>query len=214
LREKTLAELKQLDVGYGYTADGGRTFPLRGKGVGLMPSLGEVVSTFPGRRLMLQLKHGPEDMPEKLVRYLEAHKADFRNLRFFGDDAAIAALRRARPDVNGWGQREAGKCTAAYIALGWSGYLPASCRGKTMLVPLAQSWLLPGWPNRFAARMRAGGVTMLAIGGADSIKATGFWRVDTAEDLARLPPGLPAEIWTDHVEVTGPLLRQRADASR
>jgi hypothetical protein len=31
VRAATMAELKQLDPGYGYTADGGKTFPLRGK---------------------------------------------------------------------------------------------------------------------------------------------------------------------------------------
>ena len=46
-REQTMASLKRLDIGYGYTADGGRTFPFRGKGVGLMPTLGEVLSAFP-----------------------------------------------------------------------------------------------------------------------------------------------------------------------
>ena len=45
----SLAELKALDIGYGYTADGGKTFPFRGKGVGLMPSLDEVLATFPDR---------------------------------------------------------------------------------------------------------------------------------------------------------------------
>ena len=34
-RDHAMADLKRLDVGYGYTADGGKTFPLRGKGVGL-----------------------------------------------------------------------------------------------------------------------------------------------------------------------------------
>ncbi len=38
-REHTMAELKELDIGYGYTADEGKTYPFRGKGVGLMPSL-------------------------------------------------------------------------------------------------------------------------------------------------------------------------------
>ena len=28
-----MQQLKQLDVGYGYTADGGKTFPFRSKGV-------------------------------------------------------------------------------------------------------------------------------------------------------------------------------------
>ena len=41
-REKTMEELKKLDIGYGYTADGGKTYPFRGKGVGLTPTLDEV----------------------------------------------------------------------------------------------------------------------------------------------------------------------------
>jgi glycerophosphoryl diester phosphodiesterase len=50
-REHSMPELKKLDIGYGYTADGGRTYPFRGQGVGLMPSLDEVLSAFPGRSL-------------------------------------------------------------------------------------------------------------------------------------------------------------------
>ncbi|MGO4836951.1 glycerophosphodiester phosphodiesterase family protein, partial [Rhizobiaceae sp. 2RAB30] len=46
-REHSMAELKKLDIGYGYTMDGGKTFPFRGQGVGLMPTLDEVLSTFP-----------------------------------------------------------------------------------------------------------------------------------------------------------------------
>jgi len=35
--DHTLAELKKLDVRYGYTPDGGKTYPLRGSGMGMMP---------------------------------------------------------------------------------------------------------------------------------------------------------------------------------
>src|SRR5688572_8324764 len=49
-RSHDMAYLKSLDVGYGYTADGGQTFPFRGKGVGLMPELGAVFSAFPDGR--------------------------------------------------------------------------------------------------------------------------------------------------------------------
>ena len=38
VRKRTLADLKALDIGYGYTADGGKTFPLRGRGIGAMPT--------------------------------------------------------------------------------------------------------------------------------------------------------------------------------
>ena len=39
--------LKSLDAGYGYSADGGRTFPFRGKGVGAIPTLAEAVRALP-----------------------------------------------------------------------------------------------------------------------------------------------------------------------
>ena len=37
IRDYTMQELKALDVGYGYTADDGETYPFRGKGIGFMP---------------------------------------------------------------------------------------------------------------------------------------------------------------------------------
>jgi glycerophosphoryl diester phosphodiesterase len=55
-RDQTLAYLQSLDLGHGYTADGGRTFPLRGRGVGMMPSIDEVLSAFPNQRLLIDQK--------------------------------------------------------------------------------------------------------------------------------------------------------------
>jgi glycerophosphoryl diester phosphodiesterase len=77
-------------------------------------------------------------------------------------------------------------------------------------VSLAQTGLAWGWPNRFVQRMAANHVEILVIGGIDSIKSTGFWRVDSDRDLARLPVGVPAQVWTDHVEIVGPIMRRRA----
>jgi glycerophosphoryl diester phosphodiesterase len=55
-RDKTVAELKALDIGYGYTADGGKTFPFRGKGVGMMPTLEEVLVQFPRTDFLINFK--------------------------------------------------------------------------------------------------------------------------------------------------------------
>ncbi len=46
-RDHTFDELSKLDVGYGYTADNGKTFPFRGKRIGLMPELDEVLEKRP-----------------------------------------------------------------------------------------------------------------------------------------------------------------------
>src|SRR5690606_33743716 len=55
-RSHTMAELRALDIGYGYTADGGATFPFRGKGIGAMPELGEVLSAMPERQVLINFK--------------------------------------------------------------------------------------------------------------------------------------------------------------
>ncbi|MGL4791447.1 MAG: glycerophosphodiester phosphodiesterase family protein, partial [Anaerotignaceae bacterium] len=42
ISDYTMEELKALDIGYGYTADGGKSYPFRNRGYGLMPELKEV----------------------------------------------------------------------------------------------------------------------------------------------------------------------------
>ena len=56
VREQTTEYLKSLDIGYGYTADNGKTYPFRGKFVGEMPTLGEVLTSFPNTRFLINIK--------------------------------------------------------------------------------------------------------------------------------------------------------------
>src|SRR4051812_10923651 len=72
-REQSMAALKKLDIGYGYTADGGRTFPFRGKGVGMVPSFDEVLRAFPGRRFLVNFKSADPHEGELMAAWLNAH---------------------------------------------------------------------------------------------------------------------------------------------
>lgn len=51
----TLKEIKELDAGYKWTADGGRTFPFRGKGI-TVPTLEEVFTALPNIRINIDMK--------------------------------------------------------------------------------------------------------------------------------------------------------------
>jgi glycerophosphoryl diester phosphodiesterase len=51
----TLKELKSFDAGYNWTADGGRTFPFRGKGI-TVPALEEVFTALPNTRMNIDMK--------------------------------------------------------------------------------------------------------------------------------------------------------------
>ena len=72
-RSHDLAYLKTLDVGYGYTADGGETYPFRGKGVGLMPSFDEVMAAFPDKKFLVNYKSNEEREGDMLAAMVAEH---------------------------------------------------------------------------------------------------------------------------------------------
>ena len=55
-QDQTSDYLKSLDIGYGYTADNGKTYPFRGQFVGAMPTLGEVLTAFPETSLFVNIQ--------------------------------------------------------------------------------------------------------------------------------------------------------------
>lgn len=89
-----MAELKALDIGYGYTADDGATFPFRGKGVGLMPSIEEVFAAFPDKELLIHNKDGDIETMELLWNYLKDMPPNrLQQITVYGDDLPIEYLR-------------------------------------------------------------------------------------------------------------------------
>lgn len=68
--KQDMATLKALDIGYGYSAHG-VTFPLRGTGVGLMPTLDEVLSTELARKVLINFKSNRPNVGAALAALLE-----------------------------------------------------------------------------------------------------------------------------------------------
>ncbi|HMG48595.1 MAG TPA: glycerophosphodiester phosphodiesterase family protein [Allosphingosinicella sp.] len=178
--DRPLAYLRRLDIGYGYTADNGRSFPLRGRGVGGMAVAEEVLRAFPSTILIFTLSE-PGDAEALVAAFARAGVAIGDRHGFAGPPAALARLRRLTQA--GWLlDREASEaCLSGYRAWGWLGRVPASCRGTTVILPRRGEWTLWGWPYRFFARMTAVGARLF-IGG-DS-RGTGL---DRAEQLGEVP---------------------------
>jgi glycerophosphoryl diester phosphodiesterase len=68
--QKSLAELQELDAGYQFSRDGGRTFPLRGQGVRI-PTIAEVFEALPAMRFTVELKSADAQAP--LFRAITEH---------------------------------------------------------------------------------------------------------------------------------------------
>lgn len=204
-----LAELQALDVGYGYTADAGKSFPLRGQGVGLMPTLAQVLRKYPQQRFLIQIKDGGRSVADSLVIYLKANQLETSRdrLSFFGAAAPLRRLHEIIPTVRTWSDRSVRGCGTGYLETGWLGHVPQACDDGMVIVPVEQAWLLWGWPNRFLARMRAHHTEVILIGSIDSLTAGQFSRLDTVAELAQVPAGFDGLIWTDQIRVIGPAVR-------
>jgi glycerophosphoryl diester phosphodiesterase len=214
ISEHSVPELQALDVGYGYTADDGKSFPLRGKGVGLMPTLAEALHKHPQQRFLVQIKDGDPGVAYSLAAYLNAHQlADWERLAFFGGTAPLARLREIVPAAQTWTARSVRRCLIGYLETGWLGKVPRVCDDGMIIIPVDQAYLLWGWPNRFLARMRSHRTEVMLIGRIDSLSTGQFSRLDTPGELARIPAGFDGSIWTDQISLIGPAVHTRNAAN-
>ena len=210
-RNHTLAELQRLDIGYGYTADGGKTFPFRGKGVGLMPSLDEVLATFPDRRFLINVKSNDPHEGDLLAdRLLQLPSEQLARLMSYGGDRPMATLHERIPKMRTTSRKSVVACGTRYLALGWTGYVPEACRNSIILMPVNAGFLLWGWPNLFFERMNGAGTEVFVTGPYTS-GDPGTVGIDRAEDIARLPDDFSGGIWTNRVDCIAPKLGRKAE---
>jgi glycerophosphoryl diester phosphodiesterase len=204
VRDHSLAELRRLDLGYGYTADGGATHPLRGKGVGLLPTAEDVLAEFPNRELLIDLKNDDPAEGGRLADYLATLPPDrLSGIAVYGGDTAIDVVTKRLPQVRVTSKKIMQDCLIRYLATGWSGHLPSACEHIELHLPQRYGRLLWGWPNLFVDRMRAADTRVILVAG-DGPWSEGF---DQATDLAAVPPGWSGWLWTNRVDVIAPLAR-------
>jgi glycerophosphoryl diester phosphodiesterase len=204
VRDHTLAELRRLDLGHGYTADGGATHPLRGKAIGLMPTAPEVVAAFGDRELLIDLKNDDPAEGDRLAAYLAGLPAErLATIGVYGGDAAVDAVTARLPQVRATSRKTMKACLVRYVAVGWTGRVPGACRHTELHLPQRYGRYLWGWPNLFVDRMRAAGTRVVLVAG-DGPWSAGF---DHPDDLAGAPAGWSGWLWTNRVDVLAPLVK-------
>lgn len=209
IRDHTMAQLKALDIGYGYTADGGRTFPLRGKGVGLMPSLDEVLAALGHASLLINFKsRDPEEAERVLASFARAGiDANDPRFGFFGNARLIQVIRAKAPKAWTMDPVAAKRCTKDYIKFAWSGWYPESCVGGTIMVPLDTQWAYWGWPDRLQDRAAKHGTRVLLTGPRGDEK--GGMGLSEVNQLTKVPASFTGYVWIDDIYNLGPALRPR-----
>jgi glycerophosphoryl diester phosphodiesterase len=206
-RDLTLAQLKALDIGYGYTADGGKTFPLRGAGRGKMPTVEEGLAAAGRRPLLFNFKSKDAGEAEQLFAILSKAGRDPLISRdaFYGAQGPVDRIRALAPGVWAWSTQEVKACTKAYLTYGWTGATVEPCRNGTLAIPINYQWAYWGWPNRLMARMEAIGARIIVMGPYESGKSNEG--LTEATQLGKIPSTFNGYIWAEDIAVIGPSLR-------
>ncbi len=172
VRDMALAELKRLDAGYRFTADGGATYPFRGRGI-RVPTLREYFTEFPEARTTVEIKELPPSATETLLDLIEECGKAEQVLVAAEDDAVMAAARAA---IRGRGLRVAtgfslGEIRAFMTAL-WTGQeLPREAPGQALQIPPAYRGTALVTPESVAAAHGLGvEVHVWTVNEADEMK--------------------------------------------
>ena len=204
-REHTMEELKQLDIGYGYTADHGETYPFRGKGMGLMPTLDEVLTYFPEQSFLIHIKSADPNEGKQLAQYLSQFSDNrLENITVYGGDEPIVALKEKLPDLRIMSLATMKSCLLPYLTVGWTGYIPAACENTQLHIPEKFAPFMWGFPSKFLTRMEDVNTRVILVAG-DGGWSEGF---DKKQDLKRLPQKYNGGIWTNRIDVIAPLIKE------
>ena len=202
----SLDQLKVLDAGYGYSADGGKTFPLRGTGKAKIATLEEALAATPETALLYNVQTDDPAIGDRLVAALKSAGRDpvARRDGFSAPAPVLTRIRAAFPAAWSYSDEELGACTSAYRLWGWQGVTPAACQRGTLIVPVNRQWLYAGWPNRTQARMAQVGARIILIGPSGAQKPHGL---DLPEQVGDIPASFTGYVWVDDMWSVGPALR-------
>jgi glycerophosphoryl diester phosphodiesterase len=206
IRDHTLAELKALDVGYGYTADGGKTFPFRGKGVHGMPTVEEALRELPNKRFIFVFKsRDPSDVDALIAAFRRAEMPLDDKYAFAAAPPVAARIRQRLPAAWVYDGVGAGACLKSYAKIGWTSIVPASCRNTTVIVPLNYRWMLWGWPYRFLDRMAKANSRVVIWGAYKDGNLVGLER---PEQYDQVPADFHGWLMVDDFYAMGPALQR------
>ena len=179
----TLAQLRRLDAGARFTTDGGRTFPERGRAIGV-PTLDEVLAAFPTLPLVVEIKSARASAAVRAV--LERHGAAPRVVVASFDARALDVFAGTRFALGATQREVARLLLAATTGVGGLSAAPAyhvasvPRRWRGLRLPVA----------RFARLLRRWGRTVHVWTVDDAPGAAALWGAGVQGVVTNDPGGI------------------------
>lgn len=197
--------LKTLDVGFGFTADGD-SYPLRGLGEGMIPSLTQLLDEEIGVRYLVNFKSNRRIEGEELTSLLSKDTYRKQIYGVYGGEEPTRAALAGIPGLRGFDKSSVKACLKAYLLTGWTGKVPAACHHTMVAIPIDYADFLWGWPHKFTQRMQSVGTDVILVAPWDGSGFTsGF---DDETTLSDIPGGFSGYVWTNRILSANKLLKQ------
>lgn len=213
--EQSVDYLKSLDIGFGYTYDGGKTFPFRGQPAGRIPLFEDILKLLekhPGRKILVDLKDDFDKTHQAFLDAIRKAPAEVRARVMMDRREAFTEkyVQLGVPDAIYQSGKPLYRCLGKYLLVGFLGFFPQDCRRLKFFIPLHETLerlsphlagirvtdLIWGWPEKFIARAHENDAQVYISG------------VETEDDLKAVK-GLAIDgLMTNRIEVIGPLLTQ------
>ena len=188
-----LEYLKRLDIGYGYTYDSGKTYPFRGKWVGKMPTLVEVLQRFPDKKFLINQKDDSMKTTEILINIIKSLPLDQqRMLYYWGADKTYEYIHKEIPAVTRLfcTRHQIIKWIVPYLLTFGLSDFPEESRGLAIGMSSRYAKFIWGWPYRFLKSVNEAGAQFYLV-------------IDTEEDAKKFSD-IPIDgILTDYIELIG-----------
>nr|WP_068085626.1 glycerophosphodiester phosphodiesterase family protein [Pseudovibrio stylochi] len=192
----SMAQLKNLDIGWGYTADGGMSYPFRGYKEA-MPSLTEVFQSVEGE-FLVNIKSSHTREAEALIRLLKKNPEFAEKIwSVYGAEIPIHYLQKHLPQISSFTKKENKYCLLSHLLTGWFNYASPMCQNTIIAVPSNYTAYIWGWPHRFTQLMKHNNTQVIAMGPRN--KAATSEGIDKMSELKPLE-NFSGYIWTNKAQ--------------
>ena len=174
VRKRALKDIKKLDAGYWFSPDRGRTYPYRGRNIGV-PTLEEFLTTFPEARAIVEIKQARPSIVPEVIETVRRLKREERILLASESDRILKEARREL--------KKKGLAIATGFSYGevadFMSWLAGGKKGR--YVPAGQALQIP---REYAGMTLVSGETVRA---AHELGAEMFvWTINESDEMERL----------------------------
>jgi glycerophosphoryl diester phosphodiesterase len=209
--KNSLEFIQSLDIGFGYTADNGETYPFRDLSRYRAPSFRDVLDLLknhPDKELLINVKGNKARTVDSFIRIINEYDETVRSrllYPYFFSGLRLNELKtlKVQDQIN---QKDKG-CLLKYLKTGWYGHFPKECHYKKIFIPIRETLervigkpgkyvkftsALWGWPERFIDLAHKYGTKVYAS------------QVDSVEEFNEMNKLNLDGIMTNRIEVIGP----------